>query len=362
MKKSGFSAALFFCLVSLLFIRQTAHCQDMTIDATVDKKTVQFGESLTLVITITQSLGAGGGTGVGAPRITSIPGFDIAGQRSSQNMSFVNGVGQVTLQTAYELVPQGPGEHVIPALSIRGPDGKTHTTQPIQISVKPPSEEKEGADAKETPDDPPEDEPSRTREGFSFTRGLMVVVLVVVLVIGATMLFAWFLGKSTTRNTRWDKKAPAGPSKGTAPDYSTPKSEISDAHIVQENPKVSPEGPKAPPPPRPPIAREKIDFEIEVEALKRSFPDAGIEFYRKYFELFRSAILSRNHRLEPTMTPDELMKKVLSMLPPVHSEKVRNLGEDWECVAFANTRPGRSFSAIHSDTMDILATFTRQER
>ena len=96
-------------ILALLMVTTLSQGYAMSIEAEVDRSEVAFGETLSLVVTLTQELGSGRTQTFGLPRISSIPGFDIVSTRSGQSTSFINGVGSSRTQVVYELVPQEPG-------------------------------------------------------------------------------------------------------------------------------------------------------------------------------------------------------------------------------------------------------------
>ncbi|NLI79870.1 MAG: hypothetical protein GX442_25920, partial [Candidatus Riflebacteria bacterium] len=110
-----------------------------------------------------------------------------------------------------------------------------------------------------------------------------------------------------------------------------------------------------------PAPAEKVDFEREVTALQRRHPDADLEFYRAFFDLFRRAALGRSSRLDHNMTPDELVRALVTLLPGPLGPRLRALADDWECVSFANSRPGRPWSPILEDALVVLAAIPSQE-
>jgi len=104
--------------------------QDLSIIATVDKRTVAVGQPLVLTLTIN------GATNVqGAPDLPNIPGTSRAGGVSrSTSMSIVN--GQVTRSIAfrYTLLPTRAGTLQIPVISL-SLSGQAYHTQPISVAV-----------------------------------------------------------------------------------------------------------------------------------------------------------------------------------------------------------------------------------
>lgn len=354
-----------------------AQAPAFSIDASVDRTKVRFGESLQLVITVTQQLSGGAGERLGAPQVSKIPGFDIVGQRTSHNMTIINGIGQIQLQTVVELVPQQAGEFTIPALSLQGPDGKIHSTRPIPITVLAPAPD-------EDPTAPDESDPSFSpadqnapRSGSRIVNILLVALFILGSVIGAPILLTWLLNRNAKPSTRWKDEEPAtitatttnGPRRGMAETRaSRPAPAVEDAQIAgpARGSANGPGGGSASAPggtrvPTPPPLRDRLDFEREVTALQRLHPEADLEFYRSFFDLFRRAALGRSPRLDPHMTPDELVKGLLVGLPEPVGARLRLLADDWEAVAFAHSRPTRTWSLILEDALAVLAAIPSQE-
>ncbi|RCK80414.1 MAG: hypothetical protein OZSIB_3160 [Candidatus Ozemobacter sibiricus] len=383
-----------------------AQSAGFSIDATVDRTKVRFGESFQLLITVTQRLSGGGTERIGAPQVSQIPGFDIVGQRTSHNTMIINGIGQIQLQTAVELVPQKAGEFTIPALSMQGPDGKIYSTRPIPITVLPPAPDDEAPGLGEAePAAGPGDQGEESRSGSRLANILVVALVILGSVIGAPILLTWLLNRNVKPSTRWQDEEPAtitatttgGPRRGAAETRAArPVPPIEDAQITRrESPPAAPASgaasagstgvaaavsgstpsratgggprPSTPAPqagPRvaaPPPLRDQVDFEREVTALQRLHPEADLEFYRSFFDLFRRAALGRSARLDPHMTPDEMVQSLLRTLPEPVGVRLRRLADDWEGVAFAHCRPARTWSTILEDALAVLAAIPSQE-
>lgn len=400
-------ASVLILVVVGLFTVQPGAAQSagFSIDASVDRTKVRFGESLQLLITVTQRLSGGGTERIGAPQVSQIPGFDIVGQRTSHNTMIINGIGQIQLQTAVELVPQKPGEFTIPALSMQGPDGKIYSTRPIPITVLPPSPDDEAPGLGEAePAAGPGEQGEESRSGSRLINILFVALVILGSVIGAPILLTWFLNRNAKPSTRWQDEEPAtitatttgGPRRGAAETRSArPVQPIEDAQITRREspagpasraegtgpaaaaatiggsspPKAAGGGPRPSTPasqsgPRvaaPPPLRDQVDFEREVTALQRLHPEADLEFYRSFFDLFRRAALGRSARLDPHMTPDEMVQNLLRTLPEPVGVRLRRLADDWEGVAFAHCRPARTWSTILEDALAVLAAIPPQE-
>jgi hypothetical protein len=338
-------------LILLTLCLPPVFAQEVTIDAQVNKDEVHFGESVVLLLTITQPISGGAGSYMRAPQVSQIPGFDIVSQRSSQNMSIVNGEGQVTVQTQIELVPKGPGDLVIPALNLPLPGGKSASTQAIPIKVLPPEPEKTESEPEKTDVEEPEE-----KGGISFFKGLLLIGLVLGLVIGVPVLLSQVLTRMQGGNkpsTKWSTPEPPKPvnsfdaavaaTTATSRPSGLPR-QASEAAVITE-----------------PEPATRIDFEREVTALKRQHPDANRDFYKAYFDLFHRALLGASGRLDRVMTPDELFRQVSRALPPQLAEAIKRVSSDWEHTVYANGKPGRAFGSLHEDAAAILYTLQQQE-
>ena len=293
----------------------------MSIEAEVDRTEVAFGETLNLVVTITQELGSGRTQTFGPPRISSIPGFDIVSTRSGQSTSFINGVGTARTQVAYELVPQEPGKFTIPAFSFADNSGNTHSTKPIEITVLPPQTQEE-----ERKDEQPQSEPSRrAEEGSSLFKAMLVLGLLLAAIIAPVMILSSVSGRRAS--------AAAG----------RRETIIEDAEVVEAV------APSAVPP------RQAVDFAAEVARLKRQHPEADKAFYQQYFELFGRAALAGSESLSESMTSDEMLKKTAEMCSSDAARQAcRRLAGDIELTLYANRPPVRAFAAIDADARDVI--------
>ncbi|MBF0500400.1 MAG: BatD family protein [Candidatus Riflebacteria bacterium] len=334
--RTRFAALVIIFLLILLIGPQSAlQAADFSIDAQVDRTEVKAGESLHLTITISQNLSALGGRQLGMPRISSIPDFDITGQRSAQNMSFVNGAGVVQVSLQLELVPKHEGTLKIPSLSVQGPDGKTYSTKTITVTARPPSEareENEKADAASESGAGAEDQPAQS-QGVGFFRGLMILGMVVALVLGGPFLLSWLMNRDRKSSSKWQEKD----KRDKKEDY-------------EEEPETVVPQPVAQPVLLP------VDFDPESEALKRMHPDADADFYRKYFDLFRRSIISSGKGFESNMTPDELLRALEKRLSPDIAACSSRLASDWSMAVFARMAPLRNFADIQSDVRAVLAS------
>ncbi len=312
-------------IIALLMLVVLSPGFAMSIEAEVDRTEVGFGESLTLVVTLSQQLGSGRAQTFGLPRIGSIPGFDIASTRSSQSTSFINGAGMARTQAIYELVPQEPGKFTIPAFSFADGSGNTHSTKPIEVTVLPPPAQNE-----ERRGDRPSSEPDRrAEEGSSLFRAMLVLGLLLAAIIAPVMILSSVSGRR-------------GPAVAAQPSGSR-EAAIEDAEVVEAT------APSASSP------RQAVDFAAEVARLKRQHPEADKVFYQQYFELFGRAALAGSNSLSESMTSDEMLKKAAEMCSSDAARQAcRRLAGDIELTLYANRPPARAFSAIDADARDII--------
>ncbi len=118
MKNLGKTALL------LLF---AAHALFGGVTATVDSKSVELGDAVTLNLDIT-------GDNATRPNINSLCGSNIISTNTSTSIQGVNGVYKKSIILSYKFLPQKSCE--IEAINIEI-DDKTETTEPIKIEVKP---------------------------------------------------------------------------------------------------------------------------------------------------------------------------------------------------------------------------------
>jgi len=336
-------------LLLLLSLSTALHAQSFSVSAEVDRNQIGFGESLSLVITVSQSLNAGVNHRISIPAVSSIPGFDIAGTRSGQSTSFVNGVGQTQSQILYELVPQNAGKITIPAFSFKDPEGNMHSTKPIEVEVLPAAEEPE------KPENPAEPSPARESRGDA-TNSLFSALLFLGFLLAGLVALPFIMSAFFSRNAVSSAERPnettaagfnTGPGMGQAARDSGGRSQTEDAVVLERT------GDSVKP------AAAKINFADAVAKLKREFHDADSAFYRRYFELFRGAALCRSSILTENMTADELFRKINET---VVSDGVKaashRLAADLELVMYANRPPARAFSVIDADANEIIRAIT----
>lgn len=312
-----------------------------SLSAEVDRNQVGFGESLSLVLTITQNLSSGVTQRISIPAINNIPGFDIASTRSGQSTSYINGVGQTQSQIVFELVPQQPGKVMIPAFSFKDADGEEHSSKAIEVTVLPPDAEPEK----------PAEEPQKVAEDKpvgSMFKGLLIIGLILGCIVALPFVLSAFFNRNTKPSTRWNEdstKNSGTDQKFAGSGLTRPvDTSVEEAVVVSDGAKHA-------------VAarQQKVDFSGIVARLKRENPDADGVFYKKYFALFRDAALGECHILSADMTADEMFKKVCELATADHiAQASRRLSADMEMVMYANRVPARAFPAIDADAREII--------
>jgi len=320
---------------AMLLVASLSGAAELSVDAQVDRAEVGFGESFNLIVIITQNLSSGRSHRLSVPTINSIPGFDIASTRSGQSTSFINGVGVSRSQVVYELVPQQPGKATIPAFSFSDPDGNQYTSKPIEINILTPEET-----PAETPGQPEAPRTISNKAGGYFFK----IVLIAGLVFGLIVAIPFFLyAFSGNGNQAADYSAAAA---GLKPPGKSEPQTVEDAEIIT----------------LPAVSREiyvRVDFGAEVARLKSECPEAGIEFYRRYFEIFRAALIGNSSIASSDLTVDELFVKVCGQFPRNDiALACQRLAGDLELVMYANRPPTRQFSGIDSDAREILTVIS----
>jgi len=335
-------------LVLLLLSLSTAlYAQSFSVIAEVDRNQIGFGESLNLVITVSQSLSAGVNHRISVPAVSSIPGFDIAGTRSGQSTSFVNGVGQTQSQILYELVPQNAGKITIPAFSFKDPEGNIHSTKPIEVEVLPAAAEPE------KPVEPSPAKEQRSDTSFSLFRALLILGIVLGSLVALPFILSAFFSRNAVSSSA-DGQNEAGPAVFNSASIKTHstrsdegRNQVEDAVVLEQAGNSIKSKPA------------KINFADAVAKLKREFHDADSAFYRRYFELFRQTILSHSSSLTDNMTADELFRRICEMVTiDGVATAARRLAVDLEQVMYANRPPVRAFSVIDADANEIIRAIT----
>lgn len=118
----------FVCLLLCLALPLLARATD--VQATLDRNTMQLGETVTLNLRI-----AGGSGNVAMPDLGPLQqDFDILGRSQSSNLSIVNGKSSSELVIGVVLRPKHAGTLTIPSLTVAGA-----RTAPLQLQVDPPN-------------------------------------------------------------------------------------------------------------------------------------------------------------------------------------------------------------------------------
>lgn len=117
---------LALCLLLCLGVPLVA--QAATVRATLDRSTVQLGETVTLNLHV-----SGGGGFSSLPNLAPLQAdFDVLGTSQSSSLSIVNGQRSAELVIGVVLRPRHAGTLVIPALSVAGAQ-----TTPLSLTVQP---------------------------------------------------------------------------------------------------------------------------------------------------------------------------------------------------------------------------------
>lgn len=115
------------CLLALLLMPALAQATD--VQATLDRNSVQLGETVTLNLRVQNASG-----GIGMPDLHALnQDFSILGTSQNNSLSVINGSASSTLTIGVALRPKHVGTLQIPALSVAGSQ-----TQPLQVQVSAP--------------------------------------------------------------------------------------------------------------------------------------------------------------------------------------------------------------------------------
>ncbi|SHL77056.1 BatD family protein [Rhodanobacter sp. OK091] len=115
-------------LLTLLLVPALVQATDVR--ATLDRNSVQLGETVTLNLRV-----ANAGGGIGMPDLRALSqDFSILGTSQNSSLSIVNGAATSTLTFGVALRPKHVGTLQIPALSVGGSQ-----TQPLQLQVSAPN-------------------------------------------------------------------------------------------------------------------------------------------------------------------------------------------------------------------------------
>lgn len=194
-------------ILALLAVISPIYAASFSVETTVDKDKVEFGESLQFVVTLTQEYAYGRTQNLQIPQISNIPGFDIASTRSGQSTTIVNGVGQLKSQMVYELVPQKPGEFTIPAFNFKNQNGEEASSKPIKITVMPPPASNSAKNDANNSSDEQNFEQSEPKAATSIFKALLMLGFILLLFIAIPFIYLSQRAKKIAKNTKWEEDA-----------------------------------------------------------------------------------------------------------------------------------------------------------
>jgi len=120
------------CVIALIVVSASfggVFGADISFTASVDRTEISLDEQLTLELNV-----GGDAQNLPAPSDPKIPGFQVYGSGTTQQISYVNGVVQASVSHSFVLVPRETGEFVIPPQEISY-KGTRYATKPIKITV-----------------------------------------------------------------------------------------------------------------------------------------------------------------------------------------------------------------------------------
>ena len=102
---------------------------DVSVNASVDRNHIAFGESVTLTISVQ------GTQGGAEPSIPRVDGLAFAGPSTQTSVSIVNAQMSQSISFAYQVTPSRMGDFTIPAFEVNV-GGKSYFTTPIKLVVE----------------------------------------------------------------------------------------------------------------------------------------------------------------------------------------------------------------------------------
>lgn len=102
--------------------------EDISVSASVDRKSVAVGDAITLTIEVQ------GSQSVGAPALPDVDGFQSQYIGPSMQISIVNGQSSASVAHRYSLMAAKTGQFTIPPVIIEH-EGKTYRTNPIEVQI-----------------------------------------------------------------------------------------------------------------------------------------------------------------------------------------------------------------------------------
>lgn len=121
-------AHFFISVILLLTLVSASSAQDVSISASVDKKTVALGDLIVFTIHVQ------GSQAIAAPNLPNIDGFEGLYLGPNTQVSVVNGQSFVSIDHRYRLRAVKNGRFIIPTIAIRYGD-KLYRTEPIEVQV-----------------------------------------------------------------------------------------------------------------------------------------------------------------------------------------------------------------------------------
>ena len=118
-------------LFAILLLAASGLYAEINISASVDRSTLNFGDSLTLQVSV-----SGDAANIPKPSLPPLGEFGVYSSGTSQNISFVNGKVSSSLVYNYILSPNKPGKFTIGPVTVTS-GGRTYSTNPINIEVLP---------------------------------------------------------------------------------------------------------------------------------------------------------------------------------------------------------------------------------
>jgi hypothetical protein len=125
-------------LICFCFAAGICYADDVSISANADKQEVTLDDQVTLTITV-----SGNVSNIPQPEIPDLKGFTSYSSGRSQNLSIINGKVSSSVVFTYILVPGNTGDYSLGPFSINY-QGKTYSTDPINIKVLPRSAQSSG--------------------------------------------------------------------------------------------------------------------------------------------------------------------------------------------------------------------------
>lgn len=121
--------SLFFIFFSVIFSVPSLYAEPVQVTATMDKRSVQVNEEITLNIRV-----AGAQGNLQAPRVPVSEAFDVFYTGRASHITFINNVSTSMIEFTYVLVPKTAGKFTLPPVDVFI-GGATYRTGPIEVEV-----------------------------------------------------------------------------------------------------------------------------------------------------------------------------------------------------------------------------------